>query len=83
MKTELLVQMDGLARSSDLVFVLAASNLPWCAGENTAAAVTGCRSIFKPLLLFCSQGAGPRDAEKAGEKDTRGSAFRSSQKGND
>ena len=29
MKTELLVQMDGLARSSDLVFVLAASNLPW------------------------------------------------------
>lgn len=29
MKTELLVQMDGLARSSDLVFVLAASNIPW------------------------------------------------------
>jgi len=29
MKTELLVQMDGLNRSSDLVFVLAASNLPW------------------------------------------------------
>uniref|UniRef100_A0A8C1GUP5 Katanin p60 ATPase-containing subunit A-like 2 n=1 Tax=Cyprinus carpio TaxID=7962 RepID=A0A8C1GUP5_CYPCA len=29
MKTELLVQMDGLARSNDLVFVLAASNLPW------------------------------------------------------
>lgn len=35
MKTELLVQMDGLARSNDLVFVLAASNLPWCAEENT------------------------------------------------
>ena len=30
MKTELFVQMDGLARSSDLVFLLAASNLPWC-----------------------------------------------------
>ena len=30
MKTELLVQMDGLAKSSDLVFLLAASNLPWC-----------------------------------------------------
>ena len=29
MKTELLVQMDGLARSNDLVFLLAASNLPW------------------------------------------------------
>src|SRR5260221_723695 len=29
MKTELLIQMDGLARSDDLVFVLAVSNLPW------------------------------------------------------
>ncbi|TNN86370.1 Katanin p60 ATPase-containing subunit A-like 2 [Liparis tanakae] len=29
MKTELLVQMDGLASSEDLVFVLAASNMPW------------------------------------------------------
>lgn len=29
MKTELLVQMDGLARSEDLVFLLAASNIPW------------------------------------------------------
>ncbi|XP_041856215.1 katanin p60 ATPase-containing subunit A-like 2 isoform X2 [Melanotaenia boesemani] len=29
MKAELLVQLDGLARSEDLVFVLAASNLPW------------------------------------------------------
>ena len=29
MKTELLVQMDGLAKSEDLVFLLAASNLPW------------------------------------------------------
>jgi hypothetical protein len=29
MKTELLVQMDGLARSDDLVFLLAASNIPW------------------------------------------------------
>ena len=30
MKTELLVQMDGLSKSDDLVFLLAASNLPWC-----------------------------------------------------
>ncbi len=29
MKTELLIQMDGLSKSDDLVFVLAASNLPW------------------------------------------------------
>uniref|UniRef100_A0A3Q3G5B1 Katanin catalytic subunit A1 like 2 n=1 Tax=Labrus bergylta TaxID=56723 RepID=A0A3Q3G5B1_9LABR len=29
MKTELLVRMDGLAKSNDLVFLLAASNLPW------------------------------------------------------
>ena len=29
MKTELLVQMDGLAKSDDLVFLLAASNMPW------------------------------------------------------
>eukprot|EP00043_Microstomoeca_roanoka_P006112 m.60317 g.60317 ORF g.60317 m.60317 type:complete len:238 (+) comp13278_c0_seq2:56-769(+) len=29
MKTELLMQMDGLSKSNDLVFVLAASNLPW------------------------------------------------------
>ena len=29
MKTELLIQMDGLAKGSELVFVLAASNLPW------------------------------------------------------
>lgn len=29
MKTELLIQMDGLAKTSERVFVLAASNLPW------------------------------------------------------
>jgi katanin p60 ATPase-containing subunit A1 len=29
MKTELLVQMDGLNKSDELVFLLAASNLPW------------------------------------------------------
>ena len=29
MKTELLIQMDGLARSKELVFVLTATNLPW------------------------------------------------------
>ncbi|GAQ87626.1 katanin p60 ATPase-containing subunit [Klebsormidium nitens] len=29
MKTELLVQMDGLSQSEEMVFVLAATNLPW------------------------------------------------------
>ena len=29
MKTELLIQLDGLARGEHLVFVLAATNLPW------------------------------------------------------
>jgi len=29
MKTELLIQMDGLAKTEDFVFVLAASNVPW------------------------------------------------------
>lgn len=29
MKTELLIQMDGLAKTNDTVFLLAASNLPW------------------------------------------------------
>ncbi|XP_042064472.1 katanin p60 ATPase-containing subunit A-like 2 isoform X1 [Salvia splendens] len=29
LKTELLIQMDGLAKTDELVFVLAATNLPW------------------------------------------------------
>ncbi len=29
LKTELLIQMDGLAKGGEMVFVLAASNLPW------------------------------------------------------
>lgn len=29
LKTELLVQLDGLAQSDDRVFLLATSNLPW------------------------------------------------------
>jgi katanin p60 ATPase-containing subunit A1 len=29
MKTELLIQMDGLGKGDELVFVLAASNIPW------------------------------------------------------
>ncbi len=29
MKTELLLQMDGVIKKKEMVFVLAASNLPW------------------------------------------------------
>ena len=29
MKTELLIQMDGIAKTEDMVFVLGASNVPW------------------------------------------------------
>uniref|UniRef100_T2M9B2 Katanin p60 ATPase-containing subunit A-like 2 n=1 Tax=Hydra vulgaris TaxID=6087 RepID=T2M9B2_HYDVU len=29
MKTEILIQMDGLSKTDDLVFLLAASNIPW------------------------------------------------------
>eukprot|EP01116_Phalansterium_solitarium_P025176 TRINITY_DN9511_c0_g1_i3.p1 TRINITY_DN9511_c0_g1~~TRINITY_DN9511_c0_g1_i3.p1 ORF type:complete len:556 (-),score=142.36 TRINITY_DN9511_c0_g1_i3:90-1757(-) len=33
MKTELLIQMDGLSKSNELVFVMCASNLPWMLDE--------------------------------------------------
>ena len=49
MKTELLVQMDGLARSSDLVFVLAASNIPWY-GSNISLVVAIYCSLVLPYL---------------------------------
>lgn len=29
MKTELLIQMDGLIKNKERIFLLAASNLPW------------------------------------------------------
>lgn len=46
MKTELLVQMDGLAKSEDLVFVLAASNLPWYV-------IPSIGSLLSLYLAFC------------------------------
>lgn len=47
MKTELLIQMDGLAKSDDLVFVLAVSNLPWIL--DTALLRRLEKRIFVPL----------------------------------
>ena len=44
MKTEILIQMDGLSKTSDLVFVLAASNLPWYA--NGVRVMPGVFCIF-------------------------------------
>lgn len=69
LKTELLIQMDGLTRTNDLVFVLAATNLPW---ELDAAMLRRLekrilvplpepearRAMFEELLL-----AGPGDKE--------------------
>jgi katanin p60 ATPase-containing subunit A1 len=52
MKTELLMQMDGLAKTADQVFLLAASNLPW--DLDTAML----RRLEKRILvpLQCKQG---------------------------
>ncbi len=47
MKTELLIQMDGLARSDDLVFVLAVSNLPWALDSALLRRLE--KRIFVPL----------------------------------
>ena len=51
MKTELLVQMDGLARSPDLVFVLAASNLPWSAWMGASIGQLGINT-HTPILPY-------------------------------
>lgn len=62
MKTEILIQMDGLAKTNDLVFVLAASNLPWYTAR--------CLGIWPSLTAFLPvslQGAGSCDAASARE----------------
>jgi len=30
LKTELMIQIDGLVKNNDNIFILMASNLPWC-----------------------------------------------------
>ena len=59
MKTELLVQMDGLAKSTDLVFVLAASNLPWfvnmqCIGIHIYMYSVGRKAWHVTMMLMCA-----------------------------
>ena len=49
MKSELLIQLDGLAKSEEMVFVLCASNLPWtwtrrCCGGWRSASSCPCRA---------------------------------------
>jgi len=50
LKTELLIQMDGLTKTNDLVFVLAATNLPW---ELDAAML---RRLEKRILVPLPEG---------------------------
>lgn len=72
MKTELLVQMDGLAKSNQLVFVLAATNLPWqldlvssackwwpcqVSRSHDVTAMVGLRKPIRVVLLACRHGS--------------------------
>jgi hypothetical protein len=54
MKTEILIQMDGLAKTNDLVFVLAASNLPWSV---TVGARIRCGSAGLSRTAVCCSGS--------------------------
>ncbi|CAA6659459.1 unnamed protein product [Spirodela intermedia] len=56
LKTELLIQMDGLTKTNELVFVLAATNLPW---ELDAAMLRRLekRVLYTPLPSACITGA--------------------------
>lgn len=49
MKTELLIQMNGLAKSDSLVFVLAASNMPWILDQALLRRLD--KKIYVPLPI--------------------------------
>ena len=54
MKTELLVQMDGLSKSDDLVFLLAASNLPWLVTHIYSAGNTDIDTLLSVEDIKCA-----------------------------
>ncbi|CAM6044576.1 unnamed protein product [Sphagnum compactum] len=89
LKTELLVQMDGLTKSNELVFVLAATNLPWQLDSAMLRRLEkrilvplpdpeARRAIFEELLLPQSNGAVelPLDAMVKGTEGYSGSDIR-------
>ncbi|CAK9858664.1 unnamed protein product [Sphagnum jensenii] len=89
LKTELLVQMDGLTKSNELVFVLAATNLPWQLDSAMLRRLEkrilvplpdpeARRAIFEELLLSQSNGAVelPLDAMVKGTEGYSGSDIR-------
>lgn len=78
MKTELLIQMDGLARSDALVFVLCATNLPWELDRSaqlprSPLARTGIRRPGSPLLALPS--LSQCNASAAGKEDPGAAAI--------
>lgn len=89
LKTELLVQMDGLTKSNELVFVLAATNLPWQLDSAMLRRLEkrilvplpdpeARRAIFEELLLPQLNGAVelPLDAMVKGTEGYSGSDIR-------
>ena len=70
MKTELLVQMDGIARTNDLVFVLAATNLPWQLDQSVLRRLekrvfvdVPCADAREAILTRCLEGRTAADVD--------------------
>jgi SpoVK/Ycf46/Vps4 family AAA+-type ATPase len=58
LKTELLIQLDGLAKGEELVFLLAATNLPW---ELDPAMLRRYGLHFSPPRYYCASKHGSID----------------------